>query len=92
MTSTTLRKRTANGSAISSANSNGHAKQEIVDVDGIHHEYEFGGPLGVTAMMTFFPSLFYYLYVCLFFYDGRSSYPGGGVKCGTAGMDAGTSA
>ena len=43
-----------------------------VDEDAIHHEYEFGGPVGVTAMMVCFPALFYYLYVCLFFYDGQS--------------------
>lgn len=42
-----------------------------VDEDGIHHEYEFGGPVGVTAMMIGFPALFYYLYACLFFYDGK---------------------
>lgn len=42
-----------------------------IDEDGIHHEYEFGGPLGTLAMMIGFPSLFYYLYVCLFFYDGK---------------------
>lgn len=44
----------------------------VVDPDGVHHEYEFGGPVGVLGMMTFFPCLFYYLYVCLFFYDGES--------------------
>lgn len=43
------------------------AKEE----DATHHEYEFGGPVGVLGMMTFFPCLFYYLYVCLFFYDGE---------------------
>ncbi|ORY88724.1 ergosterol biosynthesis ERG4/ERG24 [Leucosporidium creatinivorum] len=48
---------------------------KIVDPDGVHHEYEFGGPLGVAAMMTFFPALFYYLYVCLFFYDGKFATP-----------------
>lgn len=41
------------------------------DVDNVHHEYEFGGPVGVTAMMTLFPTLFYYLYACLYFYDGK---------------------
>lgn len=46
-------------------------KLNLIDEDGIHHEYEFGGPLGTLAMMIGFPSLFYYLYVCLFFYDGK---------------------
>ncbi|KAK4058328.1 C-24(28) sterol reductase [Microbotryomycetes sp. JL221] len=40
-----------------------------------HHEYEFGGPLGVTLMMTLFPALFYYLFVCLYFYDGKFALP-----------------
>lgn len=44
----------------------------LVDEDALHHEWEFGGPAGVTAMMLGFPALFYYLYVCLFFYDGPS--------------------
>jgi delta24(24(1))-sterol reductase len=33
--------------------------------------YEFGGPLGVTAMMIGFPILMYYLWICLWFYDGK---------------------
>jgi delta24(24(1))-sterol reductase len=33
--------------------------------------YEFGGPWGVTAMMTGFPILMYYLWICLWFYDGQ---------------------
>jgi hypothetical protein len=32
--------------------------------------YEFGGPWGVTAMMIGFPILMYYLWICLWFYDG----------------------
>jgi hypothetical protein len=63
-TSTTV-KRAAGSSAPQQPNG------KIIDPDGVHHEYEFGGPLGVTAMMTFFPALFYYLYVCLFFYNGE---------------------
>lgn len=51
------------------------APKEAVDEDALHHEYEFGGPLGVTAMMVCFPALFYYLYVCLFFYDGAPLAP-----------------
>ena len=44
-------------------------------VDDPHAEeehLEFGGAVGTFAMMTGFPALFYYLYVCLFFYDGQS--------------------
>ncbi|KAK4702769.1 Delta24(24(1))-sterol reductase, partial [Phenoliferia sp. Uapishka_3] len=42
-----------------------------VDEDGIHHEYEFGGPPGVVGMMVFFPCLFYYLFICLTLNDGK---------------------
>ena len=27
-------------------------------------EYEFGGPIGVTAMMLGFPALMYYMWIC----------------------------
>ncbi|ODN84359.1 hypothetical protein L202_00326 [Cryptococcus amylolentus CBS 6039] len=40
-----------------------------------HQEYEFGGPLGVLAMMVFFPPLMYYLWICLWFYEGSFVYP-----------------
>ncbi|KAF7794249.1 hypothetical protein EIP86_005382 [Pleurotus ostreatoroseus] len=36
-----------------------------------HLEYEFGGPWGVVAIMTGFPILMYYLWICLVFYDGQ---------------------
>ncbi|KIJ65555.1 hypothetical protein HYDPIDRAFT_110664 [Hydnomerulius pinastri MD-312] len=36
-----------------------------------HQTYEFGGPWGVTAMMIGFPILMYYLWICLWFYDGK---------------------
>ncbi|KAK0557407.1 C-24(28) sterol reductase [Tilletia horrida] len=42
-----------------------------------HYEYEFGGPRGVIMMMTFFPMLMYYLWICLWFYDGKLVVPGG---------------
>ena len=32
---------------------------------------QFGGPIGVTAMMLIFPPLMYYLWTCLVFYDGK---------------------
>jgi delta24(24(1))-sterol reductase len=40
-----------------------------------HDRYEFGGPLGVTAIMLGFPVLMYYLWICLWFYDGQLVYP-----------------
>lgn len=41
----------------------------------VHHEYEFGGPVGTAAMMLGFPLLLYYLYVCLVAFDGWPQYP-----------------
>jgi len=40
-----------------------------------HHEYEFGGPWGVTAMITLFPVLMYYMWICLWFYEGHLVHP-----------------
>ncbi|TDL23613.1 ERG4/ERG24 ergosterol biosynthesis protein [Rickenella mellea] len=40
-----------------------------------HETYEFGGPWGVTAMMVGFPILMYYLWICLWFYDGQLVFP-----------------
>ncbi|KAJ2934800.1 hypothetical protein H1R20_g2263, partial [Candolleomyces eurysporus] len=40
-----------------------------------HETYEFGGPWGVAAIMTGFPILMYYLWICLWFYDGKLVYP-----------------
>ena len=37
--------------------------------------YEFGGPWGVLAIMTGFPVLMYYLWICLVFYDGQLVHP-----------------
>lgn len=37
--------------------------------------YEFGGPVGVTAMMLGFPSLMYYFWVCLEYHQGKLIYP-----------------
>ena len=42
-----------------------------------HHEYEFGGPWGVTAMIFGFPVLMYFLWICLWFYDGQFAHPTG---------------
>ncbi|KAJ3907120.1 ergosterol biosynthesis ERG4/ERG24 [Lentinula edodes] len=40
-----------------------------------HESYEFGGPFGVLAIMTGFPLLMYYLWICLWFYDGQLVHP-----------------
>ena len=37
--------------------------------------YEFGGPWGVVSMMIGFPLLMYYLWICLWFYDGQLVFP-----------------
>ena len=50
----------------------GQASDKRMDT---HHEYEFGGPWGVTAMITLFPLLMYYLWICLWFYDGKLAHP-----------------
>ena len=41
----------------------------------ILYSFEFGGPWGVIAIMTGFPVLMYYLWICLWFYDGKLVYP-----------------
>ncbi|KAG8712388.1 C-24(28) sterol reductase [Ceratobasidium sp. 394] len=40
-----------------------------------HETYEFGGPVGVTAMIFDFPVLMYYLWACLWLYDGQLVHP-----------------
>ncbi|KAL2912476.1 C-24(28) sterol reductase [Polyrhizophydium stewartii] len=37
--------------------------------------YEFGGPVGVTFMMVFFPLLMFYMWACLEFYEGALVVP-----------------
>lgn len=36
-----------------------------------HESWEFGGPWGVTAMMTLFPVLMYYLWICEYITEGE---------------------
>ncbi|KAI8822166.1 ergosterol biosynthesis ERG4/ERG24 [Fimicolochytrium jonesii] len=36
---------------------------------------EFGGPIGVTIMMIFFPSLMYYFWICIEFNNGHLAHP-----------------
>ncbi|KAJ8514585.1 hypothetical protein ONZ45_g7891 [Pleurotus djamor] len=50
----------------------GKKKDQLLDQ---HTTYEFGGPWGVVAIMTGFPLLMYYLWICLWFYDGKLVYP-----------------
>jgi hypothetical protein len=38
--------------------------------------YEFGGPVGVSAMIVGFPIMMYYFWICLRFYDGALVHPG----------------
>ncbi|GAB1518399.1 C-24(28) sterol reductase [Rhizoctonia solani] len=40
-----------------------------------HEHYEFGGPVGVAAMMAFFPPMMYYFWICLRFYNGSLVHP-----------------
>ncbi|KAF9891868.1 C-24(28) sterol reductase [Aspergillus nanangensis] len=40
-----------------------------------HTGMEFGGPLGVSALMLGFPSLMYYMYIGATFYDGKLPLP-----------------
>ncbi|CAE6487015.1 unnamed protein product [Rhizoctonia solani] len=40
-----------------------------------HEGYEFGGPVGVTAMIPFFPTMMYYFWICLRFYNGSLVHP-----------------
>jgi delta24(24(1))-sterol reductase len=81
-----------NGSANGHANgfANGHAKEEATpsgleleaaknfppkDKGGLH---EFGGALGMSAMMTGFPALMYYMWIGATFYDGKFPKPADG--------------
>ncbi|KAI0035299.1 ERG4/ERG24 ergosterol biosynthesis protein [Vararia minispora EC-137] len=72
-TSTGLRHRvTANGNGKISITDEGRKTDQLLDS---HTGYEFGGPPGVVFIMTFFPTLMYYLWICLWFYDGQLVYP-----------------
>ncbi|OWZ69186.1 hypothetical protein AYX15_00036 [Cryptococcus neoformans] len=51
-----------------------HGQERDKELDE-HQEYEFGGPVGVLAMMLGFPLLMYYLWICLWYYQGSFVYP-----------------
>ncbi|KIK61797.1 hypothetical protein GYMLUDRAFT_42843 [Collybiopsis luxurians FD-317 M1] len=68
-----LRQRKSNGhSDVISISDEGKKLDQKLDQ---HASYEFGGPWGVFAIMTGFPILMYYLWICLWFYDGQLVYP-----------------
>ncbi|KAF8323103.1 ERG4/ERG24 ergosterol biosynthesis protein [Clavulina sp. PMI_390] len=69
--STSFEKRPANGAVsvhVIKVTDEGRKVDKKLDQ---HQEYEFGGPVGVTAMITCFPVLMYYFWACLVFYDGQ---------------------
>lgn len=59
------------------AASKGKPVQDVADTDS-HAEYEFGGPLGVAAMMIGFPLLMWYMFVGAVCYNGRLPLPARG--------------
>lgn len=80
---------TSNGHA-TNGSANGHAKEETSST-GLKVEaarnfppkdkgglYEFGGALGMSAMMVGFPALMYYMWIGATFYDGKFPKPGAG--------------
>lgn len=48
------------------------SQDEKVDKEVV---WEFGGPIGVTFMMIFFPLLMFYLFICLHIYHGKLQFP-----------------
>jgi len=74
-TSSTMRQRTTNSTEkehLVKITNEGERRDKELDK---HDTYEFGGPWGVLAIMTGFPLLMYYLWACLWFYDGKLVYP-----------------
>ncbi|EIN05960.1 ERG4/ERG24 ergosterol biosynthesis protein [Punctularia strigosozonata HHB-11173 SS5] len=69
-----LRQRNVNGDAPRSFHITEEGRKRDQELDK-HTTWEFGGPAGVTAMMIGFPLLMYYLWICLWFYDGQLVYP-----------------
>ncbi|KAH9920817.1 ergosterol biosynthesis ERG4/ERG24, partial [Amylocystis lapponica] len=69
-----LRQRNGNasGDKVLTPSDEGKKIDQVLDS---HVEYEFGGPWGVLAIMTGFPILMYYLWICLVFYDGHLVHP-----------------
>ncbi len=62
----------ANGSA-----NNAHPKTDSIEdhrVDRSGH-FEFGGPVGVTLLMTIFPLLMWYMWIGATYYDGQFPVP-----------------
>ncbi|GAA5886489.1 hypothetical protein JCM16303_001428 [Sporobolomyces ruberrimus] len=63
------------GNGTSSVNSSIDKNNKHVSTDDETHELEFGGAPGTFAMMVGFPTLFYYLYVCIFFNNAQLALP-----------------
>lgn len=79
--SKSTRKSVANGNASSRdvATSNAPADDHRVDNSG---HREFGGPVGVTCLMLFFPLLMWYMWVSSTFYGGHWATPAPGESFG----------
>lgn len=71
---TTLRQRQAGSNGHSAQVDAASVNKPADDPHAIEEHLEFGGAPGTFAMMTGFPALFYYLYVCLYFNDGTRSF------------------
>ncbi|KIJ55202.1 hypothetical protein M422DRAFT_23816 [Sphaerobolus stellatus SS14] len=68
--------KTEEKAAVNAAKNNvtekGRERDKALDA---HTGYEFGGPWGVLAIMTGFPIIMYYCWICLTFYDGKLVHP-----------------
>jgi delta24(24(1))-sterol reductase len=67
--------KSTNGSATESEKSERKALQNWGPTDA-SAVYEFGGPLGMLAMMVGFPLLMYFMWIGAVFYDGQIPKPG----------------
>lgn len=76
----------ANGHANGNDKANGHSKKPSKDGAEVENfgpydtsgETEFGGSIGMSAMMIGFPALMYYMWIGAFFYDGKLPAPAEG--------------
>lgn len=74
--------RKSNGSAVSQVPlSKGKAAIANHKVDSDPH-FEFGGPVGVTAIMTIFPLIMYYMWIGATYYNGKLPLPARGQSVG----------
>lgn len=61
------------------------AKQVPQYTDGESDDFEFGGSLGVTALMISFPLLMWYMWIGATYYDGQLPLPAAGQTLGEFG-------